>query len=140
MLNPISPKPPAPYHPNRFGAGAVWKGRNIESPSSRPSCREKANHQSRHTRSLPERAQARREVQTIPATHELNLQTEKKKLRVCAHCRVSTDEDAQAGSYELQVQHDTQLIQKMKIGSLQASMRMRAFPPLPLYIGRNSSK
>lgn len=82
----------------------------------------------------------KRQVQIIPAAHELNTETEKKKLRVCAHCRVSTDEDAQAGSYELQVQHDTQLIQKMKIGSLQASMRMRAFPPLPLYIGRNSSK
>ena len=118
----------APYRPNRFGAAAVYhavgRGEAYKSPSTRPSCREKANHQSRHTRSLPERAHARREVQTIPATHELNLQTEKKKLRVCAHCRVSTDEDAQAGSYELQVQHDTQLIQKMKIGSLQASMRM----------------
>ena len=54
----------------------------------------------------------RREVQIIPATHELNPETEKKKLRVCAYCRVSTDEDAQAGSYELQVQHYTQLIQK----------------------------
>lgn len=54
----------------------------------------------------------KREVQIIPATHELNLETEKKKLRVCAYCRVSTDEDAQAGSYELQVQHYTQLIQK----------------------------
>ena len=34
----------------------------------------------------------------------------KKKLRVCAYCRVSTDEDTQATSYELQVQNYTKMI------------------------------
>lgn len=43
----------------------------------------------------------KREGQIIPAAHELQPETEKRKLRVCAYCRVSTDEDAQAGSYEL---------------------------------------
>lgn len=38
--------------------------------------------------------------------------TEKKKLRVCAYCRVSTDEDTQASSYELQVQNYTRMIQE----------------------------
>lgn len=36
--------------------------------------------------------------------------TEKKKLRVCAYCRVSTEEDNQASSYELQVQNYTKMI------------------------------
>ena len=54
----------------------------------------------------------KRQVQMISAAHGLNVETEKKKPRVCAYCRVSMDEDAQAGSYELQVRHYTQLIQK----------------------------
>lgn len=52
-----------------------------------------------------------REVQIIPAKRDLITDAEKKRLRVCAYCRVSTDEEAQEGSYELQVQHYTQLIQ-----------------------------
>ena len=51
-------------------------------------------------------------VQIIPAKKDLILEGEERKLRVCAYCRVSTDEDNQASSYELQVQHYTQLIQK----------------------------
>ena len=38
------------------------------------------------------------------------MESSKKKLRVCAYCRVSTDEDNQAGSYELQVQNYTKMI------------------------------
>lgn len=52
------------------------------------------------------------EVQIIPAKKDLILNTEKKKLRVCAYCRVSTDEDTQASSYELQVQNYTKMIQE----------------------------
>ena len=52
-----------------------------------------------------------REVQIIPAKRDLITGAEKRKLRVCAYCRVSTDEEAQEGSYELQVQHYTQFIQ-----------------------------
>lgn len=37
---------------------------------------------------------------------------EKRKLRVCAYCRVSTDEDSQASSYELQVQNYTKMIRE----------------------------
>lgn len=44
-------------------------------------------------------------VQIIPAKKDLIPEGEKKKLRVCAYCRVSTDEDNQASSYELQVQN-----------------------------------
>lgn len=37
---------------------------------------------------------------------------ERPKLRVAAYCRVSTDSDEQAGSYEVQVQHYTDYIQR----------------------------
>lgn len=37
---------------------------------------------------------------------------EKRKLRVCTYCRVSTDEDSQASSYELQVQNYTKKIRE----------------------------
>lgn len=53
-----------------------------------------------------------KEVQIIPAKRDLIADAEKKKLRVCAYCRVSTDEDTQASSYELQVQNYTKMIQE----------------------------
>ena len=52
------------------------------------------------------------EVQIIPAKKDLELEKEKRKLRVCAYCRVSTDEDNQASSYELQVQNYTKMIKE----------------------------
>lgn len=53
-----------------------------------------------------------KEVQIIPAKKDLIIDAEKKKLRVCAYCRVSTEEDNQASSYELQVQNYTKMIQE----------------------------
>ena len=50
------------------------------------------------------------EVQIIPAKRDLTPEASQKKLRVCAYCRVSTDEDMQASSYELQVQNYTKMI------------------------------
>lgn len=47
-------------------------------------------------------------VTLIPAKKRVGNQIvkeEKPKLRVAAYCRVSTDSDEQAGSYEMQVQH-----------------------------------
>lgn len=52
-----------------------------------------------------------KEVQIIPATHGADAETETRKLRVCAYCRVSTEEENQATSYELQVQNYTEMIQ-----------------------------
>jgi len=52
------------------------------------------------------------EVQIIPAKRDLAPEANKKKLRVCAYCRVSTDEDTQASSYELQVQNYTKMIRE----------------------------
>lgn len=52
------------------------------------------------------------EVQIIPAKRNLTPEAGKKKLRVCAYCRVSTEEDTQASSYELQVQNYTKMIRE----------------------------
>ena len=58
-------------------------------------------------------------VHIIPAhqqhgnsVHHSTDQTESEKLRVAAYCRVSTELDEQANSYETQVSHYKELIQK----------------------------
>ena len=51
-------------------------------------------------------------VQIIPASKESGSDADQKKLRVCAYCRVSTEEDNQASSYELQVQNYTKMIKE----------------------------
>lgn len=55
-------------------------------------------------------------VMVIPARRQVGKtgagQDEKPKLRVAAYCRVSTDSDEQATSYEAQVEHYTEYIQK----------------------------
>ena len=55
------------------------------------------------------------EVQIMPAKKDLATDKEQRKLRVCAYCRVSTEEDNQASSYEPQVQNYTKMIQKYRI-------------------------
>ena len=67
-----------------------------------------------------------KEVQIIPAKKDMIADVEKKKLRVCAYCRVSTEEDNQASSYELQVQNYTKM--KTPNGNLQAYLLTRASP------------
>ena len=51
---------------------------------------------------------ARRQVGNTARSHE----EEKPKLRVAAYCRVSTDSDEQATSYEAQIAHYTEFISK----------------------------
>ncbi len=56
-------------------------------------------------------------VMLIPARRQVGSnarkqEEEKPKLRVAAYCRVSTDSDEQATSYEAQVEHYTEYIQK----------------------------
>lgn len=51
------------------------------------------------------------EVEVIPSFSELH-KDEKRILRVAAYCRVSTDQEAQASSYELQIQYYTDYIQR----------------------------
>lgn len=45
----------------------------------------------------------------IPAKPKINLNEQNKLFRVCAYCRVSTDNDEQLSSYELQQAHYRQL-------------------------------
>ncbi len=54
-------------------------------------------------------------VMVIPAKRQVGdniKKTEMPKLRVAAYCRVSTDSDEQATSYEAQIEHYTEFIQK----------------------------
>lgn len=50
----------------------------------------------------------------IRAGNRITRQENKPKLRVAAYCRVSTDSDEQAGSYDVQVQHYTEYIGRNK--------------------------
>lgn len=50
------------------------------------------------------------DIEEIPPKEEYVRDTVNKQLRVCAYCRVSTDEESQQSSYELQVQHYTEYI------------------------------
>ena len=57
--------------------------------------------------------QVRTIVKVIPATVDRFTETkEKPKKRVCAYCRVSSDEEDQQSSYNLQVKHYTDFIKK----------------------------
>ena len=54
-------------------------------------------------------------VMVIPAKRQVGnniKKAEKPKLRVAAYCRVSTDSDEQATSYEAQIEHYTEYISK----------------------------
>ena len=54
-------------------------------------------------------------VMVIPARRQVGntvKQSAQKKLRVAAYCRVSTDSEEQETSYEAQVTHYTEYIQK----------------------------
>lgn len=58
---------------------------------------------------------AEKSITVIPARRRVGNtvnQEQKPKLRVCAYCRVSTDSDEQATSYEAQVEHYTTFIQR----------------------------
>ena len=70
---------------------------------------------------------ARRQVRNNARKQE----EEKPKLRVAAYFRVSTDSDEQATSYEAQVEHYTEYIQKIRIGHLTVFMPMTVSPARP---------
>lgn len=58
---------------------------------------------------------ASKNVMVIPARKRVGNNKrgdEKPKLRVAAYCRVSTDSDEQASSYEVQIEHYTEFIKK----------------------------
>ena len=51
-----------------------------------------------------------RKITVIPAKANYQIFNSIKKARVCAYCRVSTDDEEQESSYELQVKYYTDLI------------------------------
>ena len=62
-------------------------------------------------------------VREIPANPFLrDARTLKKNLRVAAYCRVSTEEEEQQSSFEIQVEYFT-----IKIGFWQEFLRMTGF-------------
>jgi len=66
-------------------------------------------------------------VMIIPAIKRMGnnrKEDETPKLRVAAYCRVSTDSDEQASSYEVQIEHYTEFIKKNQSGNLQGSLLM----------------
>lgn len=59
------------------------------------------------------------EVEVIEAADAALHDNTPKEMRVCAYCRVSTEEESQQSSYELQVQHYTQYIKDHENWTLQ---------------------
>ena len=59
------------------------------------------------------------EVEVIEAIDAAKPNDVPKEMKVCAYCRVSTEEESQQSSYELQVQHYTQYIQDHENWTLQ---------------------
>lgn len=59
-----------------------------------------------------------------------------RKLRVAAYCRVSTEEEEQQGSFEIQKLYYTEKSTPHRNGKLQASMQMTEFPA---YIPRSAT-
>jgi hypothetical protein len=58
-----------------------------------------------------------RNVTVIPAIKRIGNNKNSKskpKIRVAAYCRVSTDSEEQASSYEIQIEHYTNYIKKNK--------------------------
>ncbi len=76
---------------------------------TRTAAQSSADRKKERNEKIRQRLNEHVEVQVIPAKRE--LETEKRKTRVAAYCRVSTDMDTQAMSYELQVQNYTEYIQ-----------------------------
>ena len=77
-------------------------------------------------------------VMVIPAKRQVGntarQQDAKPKLRVAAYCRVSTDSDEQATSYDAQTEHYTEFIQKTRNGNLPVST------PMMVFSGTNTKK
>ena len=72
---------------------------------------------------------AQKTVTEIPANPLLgDLRKRKRKLRVAAYCRVSTDSEEQINSYTAQKAYYTQKSRSPQIGNWPGSLRMRGSP------------
>jgi len=80
-------------------------------------------------------------VTVIPARKHTrkSKDEEKPKLRVAAYCRVSTDSEEQATSYDTQIEHYTAYIQGHPDWMLAGILRMTVFPVPILRSVKNST-
>ena len=80
-------------------------------------------------------------VMEIPANPMLgDLRKRKRKLRVAAYCRVSTEEDEQQNSFEVQVDYYTEKITHTMAGSLPEFLQTMGSPGYEPKRGTNSTK
>lgn len=80
-------------------------------------------------------------VTTIPPRKQRNhavTSQETRKIRVAAYCRVSTDTEEQATSYQAQIAHYEEVIHRNPEWSLLGSMPMTASVQPPQNIGNSS--
>ena len=78
---------------------------------------------------------AKMSITVLPArknASSTNKDEENPKLRVAAYCRVSTDSDEQATSYDAQIEHYTNSSTVIRTGSWRVFSRTTVFPaPTP---------
>ena len=80
----------------------------------------------------------RSELEFIPAKQKEKLFEDAGTKRVCAYCRVSTDDANQTSSYELQKNHYEDMIKEhARVDTWLGYMRMREFPAHLYSIGMN---
>lgn len=76
-------------------------------------------------------------VKALVPPNEPEAGIKEKELRVCAYCRVSTDQEEQLSSYQVQVEYYTEKTCKPQAGGLQASMPTRESAALTLNTGQS---
>lgn len=87
------------------------KNLDMDDPSTDPELQKPVVQVRKAKKRKSSRAKREYEVQVIPATKGVTPVGEVAPAkRVAAYCRVSTDQEAQSSSYELQVQHYTEYI------------------------------
>lgn len=72
---------------------------------------ERENEKNRIRETIRKNRKGERKVTVITPEKKSYTSQEFKKIRVAAYCRVSTQEEAQVGSFEMQVQHFTSIIE-----------------------------
>lgn len=68
----------------------------------------------------------------IPPQKRRELAEEPSKLRVAAYCRVSTQEEQQVGSFDMQIHHLPRGLRQIRNGSWLRFIKTRASAQLPL--------
>lgn len=97
--------------------------------SSRAERREQKRRQMQDEISYNQRGNG---VIIIPPQKRRELAEEPPKLRVAAYCRVSTQEEQQVGSFDMQIHHSPRGLRQIRNGSWLRFIKMRVSARLPL--------